>query len=301
LYVMLSIEDMDLFDFSWLGLIPSEDMGMSSAGSFVGSGAYVSGGKTNHTFGNEFEPDEFGIGGRGARDDLISHGGGALELLGGDFQLNGDVRAIGGAATADTAGGSGGSISMMADSLPGLGTISADGSYGALTGINGGGGRISLTYREIGSFNPGEQLSAAGGESIANGSGSIYVHQSYDSTRVRKIHLRPITADASGRIMVEFSEELNRETFTTDDILLTNGSGAEEPVFEVGKVDEHLYWIQSHEALPNDHYQIRIGPNISSTSGIEMDQDRDGIAGESEGDVFVYDFEIFAADQVVTE
>src|SRR5690606_23616656 len=77
----LIVDDGALIDVSGLGLPPSEDVGLSSAGSYGGSGAFVSGGKTNHTFGNEFEPDEFGIGGRGARDDLISHGGGALKLL----------------------------------------------------------------------------------------------------------------------------------------------------------------------------------------------------------------------------
>ncbi|MGK0525251.1 MAG: fibronectin type 3 domain-containing protein, partial [Pseudomonadales bacterium] len=297
----LIVDEGALIDISGLGLSPTGDVDRRSAGSHGGAGSFISDGKTNRVFGSEFEPEEYGIGGRGIDDGFISYGGGALKLVVGELKLSGDIRANGGFAPTNTAGASGGSIWIETDRLEGTGKISADGSVGGLVGANGGGGRISLTYREAPNFNSTEQLSVVGGTSTATGSGSIYVHQSDHSTSVRKIHLNPIHADASGRIALEFSEELDMATFTAEDVKIMDGSGEIVQVLSVGKESDHRYWVQSQEMLPDAHYQIRIGPDITAVSGVGMDQNKDGIVGEQENDVFVFDFEIFAADQVITE
>lgn len=218
-----------LIDVSGLGLPPNADVSLNAGGSFGGTGSAPANGKTNAAFGSEFEPNDFGIGGRGSEESLVSYGGGALRLIAGELVLDGDIRANGGAALTDTAGASGGALWLEAENISGSGKITANGSSGNQSSGHGGGGRISLTYREITGFNVEDQLSVKGGYEAPEAYRSIYVHQSGAATRVRALSLEPITAASDGWISVEFSEELEAASFSAYDIQLTDGNGNHRP------------------------------------------------------------------------
>ncbi|WP_336366013.1 fibronectin type III domain-containing protein [Marinobacter sp. C2H3] len=295
----LVIEEGAVLDVSGLGLPPSELVGLESGGSHGGLGASPTGGNVNPVFGDRFEPVEYGVGGRGTNDDLISYGGGALKLEAQELVVKGTIQANGGFARFGRSGASGGSLWIETDALSGQGMIVADGSTGDIAGANGGGGRISLTYRHIDGFDPGRQLRARGDG--AAGAGSVYVHRSHYTTRVRNIHLSTIHPDPSGTLTIEFSEPVDMSSFQASDVYLYRDGGVIVPVTDIVQVSDHVYEIRTQDELANGQYHLTVAPNIASTSGFGMDQDQDDLIGEPEDDAFVFDFEIFAADKVVNQ
>lgn len=137
-------------------------------GSVIGGGA---GGPVNDSAS---EPVLWGSGGGTGHASAGGTGGGAIRLIvGGLFELNGELSADGVTGGANGGGGAGGSVWVTADTLSGAGNVRAEGAPSA-NGGGGGGGRIVLAVDHRGAF--GGTTTAAGGSGIAAGAAGTAQH-----------------------------------------------------------------------------------------------------------------------------
>ena len=138
-------------------------------------------------YGSLTQPTDLGSGGGGLTNRAGSGGGSIRLAVGGLLQLDGQLRADGGAvslAYGDGGGGAGGSIYVTVGELRGAGTISSDGgaATGQYEGGGGGGGRIAVYY---GSSGFAGTLSARGGDGYQpGGSGTVVLTSTATSNSV---------------------------------------------------------------------------------------------------------------------
>ena len=147
--------------------------------SYGGLGGLVSAlAQPGSTYGDKFQPADYGTGGAGAylhSGCYAGDGGGKMRLIvSGTATVSGIIGANGTNAEASGcnyggAGGSGGSVWVTAGALEGTGQIQSVGALNSnMGGGAGGGGRISLEYTS-GSFSAMGTTSAAGGSNSAGG------------------------------------------------------------------------------------------------------------------------------------
>jgi hypothetical protein len=144
--------------------------GTFSAGSHMGEGG-LNNGPVGQTFGSVYFPQENGGGGWDSRS------GGSVRIVAGRVQVDGAIRANGGAGC--TAGGAGGSVWIRSSSsLSGTGTIEAKGGDSACGDRSGGGGAISLDYTSLDPVSTLlDHLNAQGGAiGVTGGAGTIFLH-----------------------------------------------------------------------------------------------------------------------------
>ncbi len=91
----------------------------------------------------------------------------------------------------------------------------------------------------------------------------------------------PIGEDSQplAAIEVEFDRPIQSDTFTSDDVQLTNSSGSIIPVAVI-QLSDTTFEIDSTGLAGADTYSLTIGPDIFDTDGNQMDQDGDDLAGE---------------------
>jgi len=152
------------------GYQPDSDRGPGYPGPGGGGahGGFGAGEPIGMPYGSPLQPIE--LGSTGGEHTFLpsvypgSPGGGAIHLVAGTVQVDGDLTADG-AGGGENGGGAGGSIWVEADQIQGSGSISADGGLGYFSYGNsfggGGGGRIAL-YAGIFGFSG--QMHALGGQ-----------------------------------------------------------------------------------------------------------------------------------------
>ena len=94
-------------------------------------------------------------------------------------------------------------------------------------------------------------------------------------------------------VVVTFSEAIDVATFTTDDVSLTgpNGSIAVSSVTAVG-TDGTTFEVSFGAQTDVGSYSMEIGPDVADIAGNTMDQDMDGVQGETPDDLFLTGYEI---------
>ena len=152
-----------------------------SGGSHGGTG---SGSSPNPVYGSVAEPTEMGSGGGfgAGGGEPGGNGGGRVRVVATTLNLDGAIRANGGAALEwnqkNGSGGAGGSIWVTVDTLSGGGAITAlGGASGSKGGAAGGGGRIAVNWKTLDGFDLAE-VRAAGGPAKnlqGGGAGSVYL------------------------------------------------------------------------------------------------------------------------------
>ncbi|MEM6797677.1 MAG: hypothetical protein AAF725_27160, partial [Acidobacteriota bacterium] len=157
------------------GLAPEGVVGSLISGSHGGFGASGTG-DPGEIFGSVYRP-RFSGGGAGYYNGGI--GGGVIEIFAPEIVLEGELRSDGTPGSDGRRGGAGGTILLETDRLIGAGAIHARGSDAERSA--GGGGRVAILAQELIGFDPGNQVSAAGGlqtyssDMHRGGAGTIYV------------------------------------------------------------------------------------------------------------------------------
>ncbi len=95
---------------------------------------------------------------------------------------------------------------------------------------------------------------------------------------------------------IKFNESIQPSSFTAADIILTNPSGATIAIGSITAVPntnntEFTFTIASQASA--GIYTLKVGPNILDLSGNQMNQDNDGMNGETTQDQYVGSFSLF--------
>ena len=85
----------------------------------------------------------------------------------------------------------------------------------------------------------------------------------------------------SDRIVLEFSQEVDQETFTPEDVLFV-GPGGPVPITGVERLSPGEYAIRFDRLPVSGEYQLTVLPDISDINGNLFDQNRDGVGGQPE-------------------
>jgi subtilisin family serine protease len=93
------------------------------------------------------------------------------------------------------------------------------------------------------------------------------------------------TATPTDRVTLTFDRAITASTFTTADVSLTGPSGSITPS-SVSQISSSVFDVVFPTQTASGTYQLTVGPAITDTTGQAMDQDRDGLAGETVQDRF---------------
>ncbi|QDV46065.1 Thermophilic serine proteinase precursor [Stieleria neptunia] len=94
------------------------------------------------------------------------------------------------------------------------------------------------------------------------------------------------------RIEVTFNEPIDPNSFTSDDVVGLSGPGGALAVEEVVQLSEDTYQIRFATQTDFGVYAYSIRPEIRDVAGNEMDQNANGVGGESVDDVFSSSFTV---------
>lgn len=152
------------------------------------------------------------------------------------------------------------------------------------------------TYRQVidAVLNNVDRLSSLNGLVATGGRLNVYKALAASSTPADTTGAFVTDAIFSGsngginRLRVTFNEAINPSTFTAADVRLTGPSGATIAITRVSVVantGNRTFDITFANQTTGGTYRVAIGPNIRDLAGNLMDQNRNGIRGES-GDVF---------------
>lgn len=260
-------------------------------GSYGGRGGNYSSYASIPEYGSYHEPFSLGTGGGNTR------GGGALRLTANTLVLDGQITSNGSTRSYYGAG-SGGAIWLRVNTLSGSGSITANGGNGESGnyGAGGGGGRVAVYYQTIDGFNL-NSVSALGGNagysSGAGSDGSVHLmareNPVLKNVSVRKVSINQILSDQVSGFSIWFNSEIEPSTLTASDIQISGASPA--AVTSISRINSLTYQVSLEQPLVDGSYQLKIGPDILSPSGDGMDQNWNGITGESE-DVFLFEFSV---------
>jgi RHS repeat-associated protein len=160
-----------------LGL--AQGSGTASGASYGGAGGFANSGPVNATYGDFRNPSDPGSGG-GTIFRIGGNGGGVLRITAQTLDLNGQIKADGGAPVGDSfaAAGSGGGIRIDVGTLRGVGQISANASNSLTFSGGSGGGRIAIYYQDASAFDLARITAFGGGGTSSNpngGAGTVYL------------------------------------------------------------------------------------------------------------------------------
>lgn len=214
--------------------------------------------------------------------------GGAIKLnVGGTLHLDGTLTANGADAPQPAGdGGAGGSIRVTAGVLIGQGTMSVHGGNGAgATGVGGNGGQITIYSINRSGFTGSANVTGGGGFRVGDLGTVLQTNRLPSLTAWSPMPVR--TTDATGapalRVEVFFSDPVIPESFTADDVVLLSPDGVPVPQQQITVIpaDATRYAIVFPQT--NSAASILIGPHIQNLFGVEMDQNTNGVPGESSG------------------
>lgn len=143
-------------------------------------------------------------------------------------------------------------------------------------------GRLTLDLTDLGGADPNVVLN--GLEMIRTGPDVI-------GPRVVAVDPPVEAAGAIDRVRVSFDEGVLAGSFTAADVVLAGPSGpiAVSNVVSVGGAD---FDVVFPEQTLLGTYQITLGPDVDDLAGNAMDQDGDGVGGESPDDQFTHTFDV---------
>jgi len=287
------------YSIVWVGRSSSGGAGYGGVGG--GSAHSASGGLP---YGSVTMPVDPGSGGGDSVTAFGGSGGGAIRLMvTGTLTVDGNL--IGNGANGQHAsipgancysgGGSGGSIYITTGQLSGSGTISSDGGNGR-SGLGGGGagGRVAIYY-DTSSYTG--TMSAHGGTGyLAGGAGTVLLAGPDTAPVV-------ISASPSGyhfnpfdHVDVVFSHPIDPATFTVGDVSLSGSRVGPIAIAGVSLLQNdvvHQAWrISFVSQIAEGIYTLNVGPDITNLAGVQLDQDQDGLPGESLDDVFQSTWEV---------
>ncbi|MEX1067165.1 MAG: Ig-like domain-containing protein, partial [Aquisalimonadaceae bacterium] len=291
---LIHVDETSAINVSGRGLPVVTGTQERAGGSYGGLGGELpsrSASSTNPVFGSETAPVDFGTGGAGNSASTASRGGGALRVIANELQLVGEIRADGAAASSG-GGGSGGSIWIDAGILSGSGFIHANGGNG-FTGGGGGGGRVAVYYGGLTDFDL-QRVSVAGGAGDNGGidgqAGSVVTEAGRYPLQVTAFE--PV-GERNGPVEVMtawFTLPLDPASITHDEVNISGPQGAVVHALTLRDGDRALDIRLASPLEMEGIYEVRIGPDIRSSSGYRMDQNGDGEPGDPVQDVFVTTF-----------
>jgi|GEM_PF-2890437 len=280
------IDDTSKIDLTAKGYLFDENAGNFSGGSYGGSGY----GLSNPVYGDQYEPLDYGTGGKELEDNPATRGGGVIYLKTETLDLHGQIISNGeNASGTQTGAGSGGSIYITAKNLTGTGLVFSNG--GVSEDINhGGGGRIAIYYGNKDDVTDLSKYTSAAGGNTAD-AGTVH-HQQIDfKTAVADSTASGFYNQQQTSFTVSFINQIALDSFTIDDILLQRDLQT-IAIQEIVPVDATQFQINLTEPLADGDYDIYIGPNIFSRFGYGMDQDDDGTNLEPDEDKFHSSFTV---------
>jgi len=185
--------------------------------------------------------------------------------------------------------------------------LDPDGSYDWTTTVGGGGwdAGFGVTVSADG------QLVAAGGFQdtadfdptadidliTANGGVDLFVTRwdigAVDQAGPRVTTHTPIGVHAGpiDHLDLVFNEDLDADTFATDDVTIAGPDGAIAPT-AVTHLDGTIWRVTFDPQSAYGDYTVAVGPGIADLAGNGMDQDQDGLTGEAGDDIYHASFEI---------
>ncbi|MCP4472022.1 MAG: hypothetical protein GY815_15320, partial [Gammaproteobacteria bacterium] len=197
--------------------------------------------------------------------------------------------------------GSGGSIwldvGILKGDIDGTARIMANGGDASNDYGTGSGGRIAIYYSTLENFDLVAQVTArAFPSTYANmgESGTIYTENRIEDTWVVGINPQGVLSYQPSSINLSFINAIEEASFTVDDVSLSGSSG-DINVSQVNKINSVEYQIVFNSALLDGLYQLKVGPEITTMAGKGMDQDQDGVPGESVEDQYITQFSVDTA------
>lgn len=273
-------------DVSGLGqTTPSGISDVRNGGSHGGRGG-VHAGSTNAVFGSATQPTAHGVGGGGNNGN---RGGGRIRIEAGRLRLDGPILADGQNGAAGRGGGSGGSVWLSAGSLTGSGLVRAAGGRGQSSG-GGGGGRIAIEHGVLEGFEPLSSAVAPGGTTNSAHPGLAgSVSNSPVALPFRVVELTPETSNAGElpQLIAYFTQSLDAASISVADVTIEGPAG---PITVAGVHAEGrggIRIVPASALTAEGTYSVRIGPQILSAAGVQMNQDADASAGEPQDDTYV--------------
>jgi large repetitive protein len=260
-------------DVSGRGRTALEGTSGRHGGSHGGLGGEYNDAVTNPIYGDAELPIELGAGGSSSR------GGGRISLVANELIVDGEIAARGASLSSNSVGlGAGGSILIDTGLLAGSGVIDAAGGSATSFSAGGGGGRIAVYYGAA-LDHILDSITAAGGQ-VSSGAqgedGTIFLSQVVAVPRVTSLLPDRAVNAPTTEFLVHFSQPVNADSFTQDDVLVEGPAGA-VAVQHVAMIEPARWRIVVADALAQEgDYQITIGPDIQSTHGLWMDQDEGG-------------------------
>jgi hypothetical protein len=268
-------------DVTGLGYLAGRTTGNTAIGAASGRSAASHGGQgtslagfTNLVYGDFAYPADWGAGG------VNAPGGGATRITAHNFVLNGELLANGGGSSADGAG-AGGSIYVVADTLSGTGIIRAAGGSSANEG--GGGGRIAVYAKNLAVFNVNSITSPGG---IPGGSpGTVHVRQGVPLTRVRSHAPAGVNggyvAPGFNSVTLTFSRAIVPASLEPGDFQIVGPTGP-IAVQNVTQVSDRIYRAAFPAQAVAGNYRFYLSPAIVDSDGLALDQNANGVPGETE-------------------
>jgi hypothetical protein len=131
------------------------------------------------------------------------------------------------------------------------------------------------------------------------GRGVFKISTNTNGPRVTAISPNTPVSPGLSSVTVTFNEPVDPRSFTTGSVNLIQGPGGPITPLSVRDLDpiNHLsYQINFLPQLADGVYTVSIGPNILDFQGNTMDQNQNGINGESPGDIYVATFAVNSTD-----
>lgn len=268
----------------------SLDWGGGGGGYGGAGGAGYQGGGGGSTYGSATQPMNLGSSGGFGYFSIGGPGGGVIRLSAGRIlQVLGSVTANGlpGSEYLFGGGGAGGSIFLTAGILSGTGAISANGAA-ARQGGGGGGGRVAL-YGNV-EVDLQQAPLAAGG---VGGDGSDTTRNGQAGTVVSVTNLPPFqvasmcptgtVAQAVSNAVVTFNAGVAASSFTSADVSIVTPAGPlAQSQITVTPAGGPVFLLSFPVQSVVGQYTVHIGPQVLDLYGREMDQNGNGIPGETD-------------------
>lgn len=139
---------------------------------------------------------------------------------------------------------------------------------------------------------------------------TVDTNQTFGFEEIDAVQLRGVVApDAAGpyviatdpnsthsgaidHIEIKFSEAIDSATFTTDAVVNLIGPNGSITVDGINRITDDTYWIQFATQEEFGTYSFAILPQIFDLAGNAMDQNQNGVGGESVDDQFSHAFEV---------
>ncbi|MFN0052859.1 MAG: hypothetical protein ACKV0T_11760 [Planctomycetales bacterium] len=277
----LTVDGDSVIDVSGKGYLPGRTTGNTTTGGATGNsgGSYgglggASNGVTNAVYGDYLDPQDWGSGGGNLA------GGGLVEIQSGSLVLDGQLLADG--VTASGGAGSGGGILVSTSTLSGVGSISAAGGASTSGHGSGGGGRVAVYAPDFSTFDT-TQITALGGTGGNQGAaGTVYIVNGPLPFRVRDFAPHGANGNNFGtldHVDLTFSQYVDAATVVSETIEIKGPLGRIDPT-GILQLDRRSIRINFAPPTENGIYHVTVLPAFRNAQGGELDQNRNGIAGE---------------------